>query len=89
MVKKWFTDSSCGRQSTSDAERSGGLIEIETLEIIEQIHHIFLVYRRLKLFEIMEARGFHMVQWFRFWHEKAFLYMVAGFATIDDSVCQL
>lgn len=36
-VEKWFKEFRCSYKSTSDAERSGRLIEVVTIETIEKL----------------------------------------------------
>ena len=57
MVKKWFREFRCGRTSTSDAERSGRLVEVAIPETIEKIRNMVLADRRLKVRKIVEVIG--------------------------------
>ena len=47
----------CDRTSTCDAPRSGRTIEAATPEIIDKVHDIVLIDRRVKEREFVEATG--------------------------------
>ena len=49
-----------GRTSTCDAPRSGRSIEVVALEIIDKVHDIVLIDRRVKVRKFVEA--YHMAQ---------------------------
>jgi len=49
-----------GRTSTCDAPRSERSIEAVALEIIDKVHDIVLIDRRMKVREFIEA--YHMAQ---------------------------
>ncbi|KAG5307051.1 SETMR methyltransferase, partial [Acromyrmex insinuator] len=56
-IYNWVNEFKRGRTSTCDAPRSGRPIEAATPEIIDKIHDIILVDRRVKVRELVEATG--------------------------------
>jgi len=54
-VYNWMNEFKCGRTFTCDASRSGCPIEAITLEIIDKVHDIVLIDRRMKVRELVEA----------------------------------
>ena len=47
----------CGRTFTKDEHRSGRSVEVTTPEMIDKIHDMVLSDRRIKVREIVEAKG--------------------------------
>lgn len=64
MVKKKFNDFRCCHTSKNVAEHSGRPIEICTLEKLKK--SMVLSDRRLKVREIVDVIGLHIVVWFSF-----------------------
>jgi len=56
-VYNWVNEFKRGRTSTCDAPRSGYPIEAATSEIIDKVHDIVLIDRRVKMRELVEATG--------------------------------
>ena len=65
MVHKWFTEFSCDRISTSDAERPDRPKKVTSQELIDKIDDIVLNDRRLKVREISETLNISVE---RVWH---------------------
>ena len=56
-VYNWVNEFKRGRTSTKDGHRSGGPVEVTTLEMIGKIHDMVLSDRQIKVREIVEDTG--------------------------------
>ena len=64
-VYNWVNEFKCGT-STCDAPRSGRSIEAATPKIINKVHDIVLIDRRVKVASLLRLQAYHMAQWFQF-----------------------
>ena len=60
IVYNWMNEFKTSRTYTCDTPRSGRPIEAATSEIIDKVHDIVLINRRVKMRELVEA--YHMAQ---------------------------
>jgi transposase len=56
-IKKWAAEFKRGRTSLEDDPREGRLKSVITPELIEQVHHMVLDDRRMKVRDIAETIG--------------------------------
>ncbi|GBN64806.1 hypothetical protein AVEN_103679-1 [Araneus ventricosus] len=69
-VYNWVNEFKRGRTSTNDEDRSGRPAEVTSSEMIDKIHDMILSDRRIKVLEIVEARGIFQGTVFSILHEK-------------------